>query len=92
MKKLPTFNRPETVPGTAMWCERAYPPIAGLHKHPCPFDYWDGKAWRPGMPDNNGKVQVKATGMGLIYLGSVKIAPTLAWRKASILIKPEVAK
>lgn len=87
--KQAQFNRPDTMPGKPMWCERQYPPIQGV-PHPCPFDYWDGEVWRPGMPDNRGDVFAEDMGMGLAYIATTKASRTLPWRKAAnVILKPE---
>ena len=78
------FTRGDTKPARQGWYERKYPLIAGQHQHPCPFDFWDGRNWFPGLPDQSSPLRVKHIGMGVKQDKAPAKDQSLPWRRAHI--------
>lgn len=79
------FTRGDVTPIRHGWYERKYPAIAGAVAHPCPFDFWNGKQWMPGVPDNASLYRVKRTGLGIRH-GTIPCKEqNLPWRRASVV-------
>lgn len=89
MKKPTLFARPEQTPPRRGWYLRQYPLIVGLYEHPCPWDWWDGKNWLAGMPDNQGIHKDIQSGQGLT-IGSTVARNDLPWIRANGVKKLEV--
>jgi len=83
----PIFTRSDVNPGRAIWCERQYPEVQPGVPHPCPYDYFDGLSWRPGMPDTHSQWRVKTSDFGVTYLKDV-VACNLPWRPIAIRFIP----
>lgn len=83
-KEFKPFTNGATKPARHQWYEREYPAVAGL-PHPCPFDFWNGKQWMPGVPDNASLYRVKRTGLGIRH-GTIPCKEqSLPWRRASVV-------
>jgi len=81
------FTRADVKPGRAMWCERQYPEVQPGVPHPCPYDYFDGTAWRPGMPYKHSQWRIKKGDIGVIYLKNA-VAKNLPWRSIAVRFVP----